>query len=261
LNRDVRLTKYSRPVEGDYNGDGWIDLALQTSDGYWRIAWGNKDFNYNRNFDINTKYLTDAQLAEAPGWAYLAVVGSREPTFKIPDGVSGAGEWWGLTLFPSGWQASKYDNLNFGGNEWIPMMGNDVGTKSKDGIWKELNSNLWILIDLPPSGIFGGLECHPFSADYDGDGKSDRAVQCPSEFRIVQTSDNSVRHISLPYDPSEFSMPGKIYTGGISYQTSRQLIDYQLSISNDPPVIPVDMIQGDFCSIPWEPSKIPQECR
>ncbi|OGQ45388.1 MAG: hypothetical protein A3H42_02300 [Deltaproteobacteria bacterium RIFCSPLOWO2_02_FULL_46_8] len=271
LNRSVRLTKYARPLPGDYNSDGNIDLALARSDGIWSIDFGGPNRSDYGSFDQSVNYLTPAQLAAAPGWAYLAVADHGDLSFKVPDSVSGAGQWWGYSaLYGGDWgtYGGVYDlygrfvqpdpNFSLGGNDQIPLIGDWPTTKSSQGIWTTLEADGHLS---QSDSIYGGLDCHPFMADYDGDGKQDRAVQCPNEFRIVQSSDNSVRHIPLAYNSSEFSMPGKIYVGGISYQTSQQIIDYQLQISNDPPVIPVDMVQGDFCNIPWEPTKIPQECQ
>ncbi|MDO8527100.1 MAG: hypothetical protein Q7T03_05360, partial [Deltaproteobacteria bacterium] len=58
-----------------------------------------------------------------------------------------------------------------------------------------------------------------------------------------------------------FSLPGKIFVGGISYATSQQFLQWQLNNSAAAPVIPVDMVSlPSLCSIPWS-GPTPQECR
>ncbi|MBI2341738.1 MAG: S8 family serine peptidase, partial [Deltaproteobacteria bacterium] len=40
---DPAWKAYSRPVPGDYDGDNWLDTALQTPDGHWLIDYGGFD--------------------------------------------------------------------------------------------------------------------------------------------------------------------------------------------------------------------------
>ena len=257
-------------MPGDYNNDGYIDLALAKSDGVWSIDFGGPLASDYGAFDQNVNYLTVDELLQAPGWAYLPAserIGSVL-LHKIPDGLSGEGELW--YLYPNDnisgiWNRDGNRFTSLLGNTSIPLIGwygqSDVAIKSNNGNWDVLN--LGQSLGLAPSsinGIFGGLECHPFVADYDADGTNDRAVQCPTEFRIVMSSTNELLRVPLGYNTNEFSLPGKIYVGGISYATVQQWIQYQLNTSPAPPIIPVDMAQGSFCSLPWARNQAP-ECR
>ncbi|OGQ29428.1 MAG: hypothetical protein A3F82_07885 [Deltaproteobacteria bacterium RIFCSPLOWO2_12_FULL_44_12] len=256
LNRDVKLAKYGRPVPGDYNGDGYIDLAVAKSDGIWSIDFGGPNHSDYGTFDLNVTYLTSAELAAAPGWAYLPVADAGGSTaafisYKIPDGVPNAGQWWGVDL-DGGNKGNYYEDalvdMPFGGNDSVPVSGDfypaSLGIKTSNSFWSLFDLSIYSIIQPQPNGVFGGPECHPFAADFDGDGKDDRVVQCPTEFRIAQSSDNSLRKIPLVYNTQEFSLPGRPYVGGISYETVKRLIEYQLiNDPNQPPVIPVDMAQ------------------
>ncbi|MDP2600082.1 MAG: FG-GAP-like repeat-containing protein, partial [Deltaproteobacteria bacterium] len=269
LNRNVWATKYARPLPGDYNSDGWIDLALARSDGIWSIDFGGPLQSDYGTFDQNVTYLTAAELSQAPGWAYLPSseqVGSLL-LHKIPDGLSGEGELW--YLYPNDnisgvWNRDGDRFTSLSGNGSIPLFGwygsSYVAIKSNSGDWDILNSEQSLgLLPSSINGIFGGLDCHPFVADCDGDGVHDRAVQCPTEFRIVMSATNELLRVPLGYNTTEFSLPGKIYTGGISYSTVQQWIQYQLNTSPAAPIIPVDMAQPSFCTLPWA-SQMP-ECR
>ncbi|MDO8526654.1 MAG: S8 family serine peptidase [Deltaproteobacteria bacterium] len=254
LNRDVWQAKYSRPVPGDYNGDGYVDLALARSDGIWSIDFGGPDRSNYGSFDQNPHYLTDQQLNEAPGWAYLPVEGRhaewvgdgyRYIQFKIPDGVTGAGSIVGV--FRSGTIADTTPPL-FGGNEIIPLQGFYTGqydVKYTNGQWKQGTSVTgdWILETPLPNNVFGGNECHPFLTDCDNDDIDDRSVQCPTEFRIALSSTGEVLHVPLGYNTNEFTLPGKPYYGGISYSDVMRNIQWQLNSSSAAPIIPVDMVQ------------------
>ena len=254
LNRNVWQAKYGRPVPGDYNGDGWIDLALQTSDGYWRIDYGGPDRSNYGSFDLNVKYLTDAQLSQAPGWAYLPVQDQLYLiAFKIPDTVTNAGQI--ITMWTDGSLTLGQYDINFGDSSNIPMSAAGFtdslasGVKSTNGSWSmsvENGRGGWILDIIAPNGLFGGRECHPFLADCDSDGKDDRAVQCPTEFRIALSSTGQVLRIPLGYNTNEFTLPGKPYFGGISYAQVQNLIQQQLNASSAPPIIPVDMFQSQL---------------
>ncbi|MFH1653807.1 MAG: S8 family serine peptidase, partial [Pseudomonadota bacterium] len=117
LNIDPWKSKYSRPAVSDlaspyknnkgiYYSDGWADISILCSDGYWRVDLGGPN-GPDGTWDIKAKYLTDDQLKEAPGWAYQTYVssilgghteiGKKEydhETFyvKIPDTINGAGK-------------------------------------------------------------------------------------------------------------------------------------------------------------------------
>ncbi|MFH1654129.1 MAG: S8 family serine peptidase, partial [Pseudomonadota bacterium] len=117
LNIDPWKSKYSRPAVSDlassyknskgiYFSDGWADISILCSDGYWRVDLGGPN-GPDGIWDIEVKYLTDEQLKAAPGWAYQTYVssilgghteiGKKEydhETFyvKIPDTINGAGK-------------------------------------------------------------------------------------------------------------------------------------------------------------------------
>ncbi len=253
LNRNVWIAKYGRPVPGDYNGDGYIDLAIARSDGIWSIDFGGPNRSDYGQFDQNTQFLTAAQLREAPGWAYLPVMGASI-SFKVPDGVTDAGKI--INVIPTIDGNTVIDSLPpiFGGNDLIPSAGGYpgywFGIKNPNGLWQlardELtpaNEIIWILEVPQPNGVFGGSECQPFLADCDGDDVNDRSVMCPSEFRVALSSTGQVLHIPLGYNTNEPTLPGKPYFGGISYQRVQQLIQFQLNTSPAAPIIPVDMVQ------------------
>ncbi|MFH1653165.1 MAG: S8 family serine peptidase [Pseudomonadota bacterium] len=84
LNIDPWKSKYSRPAvsdlaaanKKDYSyADGWTDISILCSDGYWRVDFGGLN-GPDGKWDIKTKYLTDEQLKVAPGWAYQPYVSS-----------------------------------------------------------------------------------------------------------------------------------------------------------------------------------------
>lgn len=206
---------FSRPVLGNFNGqdddpsifDNYMDVALQTPDGWWLIdSGGNGKTNYGI-FDKAIKYLTDIQLAEAPAWAWLPAVyssyGNLEEqgtiiAIKSPDGLSdpkksnqmlimGVGN---QILFNLEGDYSAFDN------SIILMQGKfqtktytDIGIKKSDptfGAWFVASSQSnWIdMIEIDAHQNFGDAHCLPIPADYDGDGYDDRAVQCGADWKI-----------------------------------------------------------------------------
>ena len=127
-------------------------------------------------------------------------------------------------------------------------------------VQRDENEN--VIISYPFGTLFGGLDCHPFIADFDGDNNDDLAVQCPAEFRIGLSSTGSLLTVPLTYDRRQFSLPGRPYFGSVSYATTQRLLDWQRrSFPTTPPVIPVDMLSGGACRIAFSPGSAPQECR
>ena len=112
------------------------------------------------------------------------------------------------------------------------------------------------LYTVTPTNVYGGSECHPIVGKFDGDLLDDRVVMCPDEWRIAYSSDeydsllgtDGARHVSLGYDPCEFPLPGRSYSGGISYAYATQLMDlYQTMHPGDPVPILVDMVTPASC--------------
>jgi len=273
LEMDEWNSQYSRPVPGDYNDDGWVDIAIACSDGYWRIDHGGAErSNYGR-FDRNIRYLTNAQLMAAPGWAYLASTGRQNHTdyrksivvFKVPDGLPEEGKIYAYSHPGFDIDILGAVTTRFGGNETIPFVAQfnsinglfSLGLKENSGEWKvalRTSAPSYTLIDLPPIAIYGGLDCKPITADFDGDNLDDRTVMCPDEWRIAYSSDtfaksaDGARHVALGYNPNQFTLPGRSYAGGISYSLVQQLIAYAKQANpSQPPPIPVDMASVSVC--------------
>ena len=272
LEMDPWDSNYSRPAPGDYDGDGWMDIAIACSDGYWRIDFGGPDREDYGTFEQNFQYLSPARLTAAPGWAYLTAPGqyARLVTqhnyiaYKIPDGLSEEGK---LVIYHASDPTTDIAELNhyariFGGNHYIPLVysdGNGLSLKNS-GTWAV--SDDWMLLDEPfPQGreIWGIFECRPSLADFDGDGADDRAVMCPDEWRIAYTSSaftkdsDGVRRVPLGYNTSKFTLPGRSYSGGINYSFVQQLIAYaQETNPTQPSPIPVDMPSMSICALPIE---------
>lgn len=262
--RDIFQYVYVRPVFGDWNQDSYVDVAFALQ-GRVEIDYGGWKYNGLGEIDEPTpiQYLSPRDRAIAPDWGYLAITNSWGIRYQVPDHVVGAGTvCWYYRDRIEPLECFAEERVLWG-NEVIPVESDGfVGYKSIDGMWN---------LDYPwfqwggPSNVFGGLECHPFVGDFDGDGARDRAVQCPNEFRIVLSSDDSVVTYPLSYDPRKFSLPGKTFLGGLSYATTLRLINYQLNSSNGLPVIPVDMASPSICAIPWDripgDPQIPPECQ
>ncbi|MBI2092383.1 MAG: hypothetical protein HYT75_05275 [Deltaproteobacteria bacterium] len=192
------------------------------------------------SFDKDVKYLTDEQLSQAPGWAWLAASGYVSSDvvilFKNPDGISTpnivnyiypdnptyvvdinnfSDEYGGQDVFfiPARFQCKDCpDNLTF---------------KTTDGIWKYTsNEDSWTLDPLVASqNNFGDILCRPIPADYDGDGKDDMAVQCGATWKIEYSGnkeDLRVVELNDAIDP----VPAYVYAGGIKYQDTVELYNY-----------------------------------
>jgi hypothetical protein len=277
LDMDPSQSRYSRPAVADANDDGWLDISIACSDGIWRIDLGGPD-GPDGIFDLEFEYLTREQLAAAPGWAYTTAVFGIHPIknklmyayVKTPDGLPEEGRlqmwYWRSSngrLVPAEYRIPyNFDNL-YGGNDKILTPGKFWGNssswggpaiKGSDGKWFISTStvNYDSIMQAGPGAIYGGPDCHPIVADFDGDDFSDYAVMCPNEWRIVYSdeasfadlkNDDGVRIIPLRYDTSTLSLPGRSYSGGVSYRYVQKLIDaYTILQPDNPPPIPVDIV-------------------
>ncbi|MBI4211400.1 MAG: S8 family serine peptidase [Deltaproteobacteria bacterium] len=282
LQMDPLASRYSRPVPGDYDYDGCLDLAIACSDGKLRIDLGTRDRQTNvvecglgldGNWDQEIQYLDEARLRAAPGWAYLSFVDAAGLSYKIPDGLPDNGTMVG----PFDITVNRPETFStpFRGNEVIPVMmwfGEnedeyvDYSFKETSGNWNVAEFTLQGVQLKYPMGNFGGLGCHPISADFDGDFQPDRAVFCPDGWRIEYSSsragniaaddrygallgDDGFRRIPLGYSGGELTLPGRPYAGGLAYQKVLELIDFAKRLNPSvPPPIPVDMATVSYCS-------------
>lgn len=240
--------------------------------------------NPNRHF-INNFGGTSAAAAmvagaAAPGWAYLAftfkytgnsfMTGGYYFAYKVPDTLPDAGKI--AMLRPDNLRDIMSGRpLLYGGNDCIPMPGHfdeslvamaAHGIKDGTGIWRisfydadNPGNSYTTLQNPPPTGIYGGIECLPVVADFDGDGADDRAVvegMHRSEWRIAYSSNDlfvgqrdadGVRRIPLSWSGYRCALPGRPYSGGPSYEYVREIIEFfQESYPGIPPPIPVDMM-------------------
>ncbi len=266
---------YSRPAIADHNDDGWVDIAITCSDGNVRVDYSDGTQNSLGTYEWVAQLLTPQMLNEAPGWAYLTVPykfgsGGGKVYFgvKVPDTHPDEGRMYiiphdGVDFHP------EYDWMYaaphiFGKSDAVPLLGDfylggdNVGLKEPDQQrWRVTDDWYYdTLVDVPPAHIYGGPECHPVVGKFDNDGYDDRAVMCPTEWRIAYTSTEfssqmdgqGVRHISLSYEPQDFALPGRSYAGGISYEYALQIIaEFQLQHPGVPPPIPIDMVTVISC--------------
>ncbi|MBI2345966.1 MAG: S8 family serine peptidase [Deltaproteobacteria bacterium] len=265
---DPNWKSYSRPVPGDFNGDHWLDPALTTPDGHWLIDYGGftatldvatKTVEYSDTcgaFDEAVPFLTEDQLAAAPGWAYVAGVEtngngafSASLSYKAPDGetIPNAEKITTCYASPDGTAicstAEPFFDLvpiALGGMDvqFIPIpAGTGWSFKGPDGTWKFAVAYGWA--PSTPEVDYGGLSCRPAPADYDGDTVDDRVVQCGTEWRIAYSgsAEQTGKGTIFPTNADGFRiveeplgildpLPGYVYGGGIAYQELKAIFEY-----------------------------------
>jgi len=264
-------SQYSRPAIGDYDNDGWNDIAIACSDGFWRIDHGGPDLADFGIFNEEIEYLSDARLAEAPGWAYLTTGHRIEASqytyvvYKVPDTLAEEGRIVAHLSFYPDYDAIEYSGTpnRYGGNEDILMVGNYAGDDAWSGLSVKYKNDDWLIStyngdewgdfdSVVPSDIYGSTDCHPVVGDFDGDDTDDRVVMCPEEWRIAysnpdaflnQREEDTSRRVPLGYDVTKVSIPGRSYAGGRSYASVQEIINFFKELYPDsPPPIPVDVV-------------------
>jgi hypothetical protein len=283
---DPLQSMYCRPHPGDYDGDGYVDLAVACSDGIWYIEYSPGitdpmtshvvDWPASTSivYDREVQYLTPADMQGFPGWAFTTSItdflnrSQADIVFRYPEGHTLAGS---VVIKPSpdfAWDELELVSVDFGGSEQILLLDGyvsgipSISIKRADGRWlRSTPVDFWqTLEEPPPAGIYGGIDCHPVVADFDGDGQTDPTVMCPDEWRIAYSGDaypqfkNNLPFYravdTLTYDTGKFTLPGRSYSGGVSYETTQQILGwYQAYYPNDPPPIPVDMVTISACDL------------
>ncbi len=254
LDIDPKKSVYSRPLPGDYNGDGWVDLAVVCSDGVWRIDHGGGGCGAFGSIDEEVRFLDETRLAQAPGWAYIPVFdevdgGRRVMAYKIPDGLPNAGQL--VIVKAYGTDLSGMLPTPLGGNSSIIVPGRHAGPSS--GLLSLVTSKGWStssldgnIVSVDPGGIFKYPRCLPVLGDFDGDNVDDAAAYCGDEWRIMNSSTrqepDGVARIYLGLLQNKDYLPGVVFFGGLSYGYAQQLMEYYGELH--PGVarpIPVDM--------------------
>ena len=258
LDSDPTKSVYGRPLPGDYNGDGMVDLAVVCSDGFWRIDYGGSGCGAFGSIDEQVRFLDETRLAQAPGWAYLPVFdevpgGRRVMAYKIPDTLPDAGRLVIVKAEGTDWSGVMPTLL--GGNDTIIVPGRHAGPSSDmvslmtpEG-WKMLASDGRLI---PVAGRDAFANCAPVLGDFDGDNVDDAAAYCGDDFRIIKSGGSNdpdgVTNIRLRTfregEESEYSLPGVVYFGGASYRFVQQLMAQDRETHpGEPTPIPVDMMR------------------
>jgi hypothetical protein len=269
LEMDYTQSVYGRPFIFDQNMDGWNDLSVACSDGVWRIDFGGPNGDELGNIDLEYDYLLPEHKSNAPGWAYAPVVIYNSKLYRVPEGLPDAGKLVCTSAYQPGVNLCDGYVPLLRGNSVILMSGRyspnigdvDLVGFHIDSSWNFLKYAMDDIASLPPNKGFGGRNCIPVSADFDGDGYDDRAVQCEDLWKIAYTgfngSDDYHENVGVnvsgfrvlqnegffDYDFSKFTLPGRPYYGGVSYTSAVELMEKFRRDTGLPPPIFMDMVR------------------
>lgn len=170
-------------VPADYNNDGYADISVKTSGGYWLIDYADP-YGPNNGFGS-----WDKVYAEYGGFDAIPVPGDYDGDGKTDLAVKTNTGGWLIDYAHNGlggWDTPFLPGM-YGGIDSHPVPGDydgdgktDISVKTDNGEW---------LIDLANNGFgswdltfyqYGQSDARPVPADYDGDGKTDLAVKTDS---------------------------------------------------------------------------------
>lgn len=190
-NNDFLIGVYDPPplsanfvaIPADYNNDGYADISVKTSGGYWLIDYADPDIP-NNGFGS-----WDKIYAEYGGDDAIPVPGDYDGDGKTDLAVKTNTGGWLIDYAQNGlggWDPPFLPGI-YGGINSHPVPGDydgdgktDISIKNDNGEW---------LIDFAYNGFgswdstyyqYGQSDAHPVPADYDGDGKTDFAVKTDS---------------------------------------------------------------------------------
>lgn len=186
----------SRPICGDFNGDGYDDFGVQTMRGLWQVSLVNQ---YVAGIPSQWRSQFGDEHVDPGGSPFIPITGDWNGDGKTDIGLKAKdGRWFvmysdgnGKFTDPAEWLSDfGNDYTDPGGSPFIPVTGDwngdgktDIGLKSKDGRWFTAFSDPanyrfrdkaeW----LPNFGNDytdpGGAPFLPVTGDWNYDGKTD----------------------------------------------------------------------------------------
>lgn len=178
------------PAPADYDGDGKTDLAGKDADGNWYVDRASNGFG---KWDVIRGGYGGPTCIPVPA----DYDGDRKADFSVKCPETNADGSVGTWLVDyaatpqNGWDVQR---TGYGGKTCVPVPADYDGDKKADFSVKcpETNADFSIgtwFVDYaatPQNGWdvrrtgYGNATCTPVPADYDGDGKADFSVKCPS---------------------------------------------------------------------------------